>query len=196
MSPPLLGPRFREALLWAAELHETQTRKGQRVPYVSHLLSVCALVLEDGGAEDEAIAALLHDAAEDQGGEKQLAEIENRFGPAVARIVAACSDTFEDPKPAWRPRKEAHLAHLSREAREVPGLLRVVAADKLHNAQCTLLDLESQGEALWSRFNGGRDGSLWYYQAVHHTLREAGGGPLVDRLGRVVRQLTELARPE
>ena len=114
---PILGDRFEEALAFAARTHRTQLRKGSGIPYVGHLLGVCSLVIEDGGSEDEAIAALLHDAAEDRGGERMLDEIRTRFGDHVADIVAACSDTFETPKPPWQTRKQTYIDHLERPAR-------------------------------------------------------------------------------
>ena len=158
-----LGSRFAEALQYAFELHAGQTRKGAGVPYFGHLLGVAALVIEDGGSEDEAIAALLHDAAEDQGGEETLRQIRARFGPEVARIVEQCSDSLEQPKPQWRPRKERYLRHL-KHAR--PDVLRVSVADKLYNAQTILKDYRRLGDALWDRFNVGKDDQIWYYRAL------------------------------
>ena len=175
---------FEDALVYAARLHRDQTRKGTGVPYVTHLLAVAAIVGENGGTEDEVIAALLHDAPEDAGGEARLGEIRARFGAGVAEIVAGCSDTYEDPKPPWRARKEAYLDHLA----EAPSPVRLVsAADKLHNARSVLSDYRSVGEDLWGRFNGGRDGTLWYYRAVADAL--AGDGPVAAELGRVVAEL-------
>lgn len=189
-SEHLLGPRFERALVFAFELHREQYRKGRTIPYISHLLSVAALVLEDGGSEDEAIAGLLHDAVEDQGGQPTLERIRAEFGDAVAEIVAACTDSHETPKPDWRPRKEAYLASL---AGKPPHILRVVSADKLHNARSILTDLRSEGPALWARFTGKQAGSLWYYRALHSALAAAtGGGRLVDELGRVVTEIEHL----
>ena len=180
--------KFEDALGYAARVHRDQTRKGTGVPYITHLLAVAAIVGENGGTEDEVIAALLHDAPEDAGGEARLAEIRGRFGDGVAGIVAGCSDTYEDPKPPWRARKEAYLEHLAR----APSLVRLVsAADKLHNARSMLSDYRSAGEDLWGRFNGGRDGTLWYYRAVADAL--AGDGPVADELGRVVAELERAA---
>ena len=133
--------------------HRDQRRKGTEIPYIGHLLGVCSLVIEDGGTEDEAIAALLHDAAEDQGGEQTLERIRAEFGDHVAEIVRACSDTLEDPKPPWRTRKEAYLAHLDEQPAPV---LRVSLADKLFNARAILRDYLSVGDELWQRFNGRR----------------------------------------
>ena len=179
-----------EALVYAADLHRDQTRKGTGVPYVTHLLAVAAIVGENGGTENEVIAALLHDAPEDAGGEARLAEIRARFGDAVADIVAGCTDTYEDPKPPWRRRKEEYLVHLS----EAPAPIRLVsAADKLHNARSVLADYHTIGEDLWSRFNGGREGTLWYYRAASDTLAKAGDGAVVDELNRVVTEIEHLA---
>jgi (p)ppGpp synthase/HD superfamily hydrolase len=148
-------------------------------------------VLQDGGSEDEAIAALLHDAPEDQGGEAMLAQIEDEFGSDVATIVAECSDTFEMPKPPWRERKERYLAHLP----EASGsALRVSVADKLDNARAILLDYERLGEDLWARFHPDAD-QLWYYRTLVSTYRsiESFRSPMIDELDRVVSTLEKLA---
>jgi (p)ppGpp synthase/HD superfamily hydrolase len=181
------GEKFDDALLLAADLHREQTRKGTGVPYVTHLLAVAAIVGESGGTEEEVIAALLHDAPEDAGGEARLEEIRVRFGKTVAGIVAGCSDTYEDPKPPWRERKEAYVAHL---AGASPSVRLVTAADKLHNVRSVLADYRALGEVLWDRFNGGRDGTLWYYRAVADEL--AGDGPVANELGRATRELEAL----
>lgn len=163
-----LGPRFDEALVYAHEAHRAQTRRGGDVPYVAHLLGVAALVIEDGGDEDEAIAALLHDAAEDAGGRKRLDDIRARFGDRVAGIVAACTDTYDDPKPPWRARKAAYIDHLRTETD--PGVLRVSLADKLHNARAILRDFREVGDELWKRFNPGAD-PRWYYETLVEVFR-------------------------
>jgi GTP pyrophosphokinase len=182
--------RFTDALAWAVTLHARQRRKGTDIPYASHLLAVCALVLEDGGDEDQAIAALLHDAVEDQGGRPMLDEIRGRFGPQVADIVLACTDAETVPKPPWRERKERYLVHLGTAS---PAARRVSCADKLHNARCVLADYRVHGERLWGRFNGGRDGTLWYYRSLVEAFRRAGTAPMVDELDRVVTELERLA---
>jgi|SRR5579884_1913895 len=185
-----LTPRFEEALIYATHLHATQSRKGSATPYIAHLLAVTALVLENGGNEDEAIAALLHDAVEDQGGAATREEIRRRFGNSIVEIVDGCTDAEVMPKPPWRPRKEAFLARL----REAPASVRlVVAADKLHNARSVLGDYRILGESLWKRFNGGKEGTLWYYRTAVDALRSAGTNPLVDELNRVVTELEYLA---
>jgi (p)ppGpp synthase/HD superfamily hydrolase len=185
-----LSSRFEEALTFATRLHAGQCRKSTTIPYVAHLLGVASLVLEAGGDEDEAIAALLHDAVEDQGGEATLEEIRRRFGETVAAIVDGCSDTTTVPKPPWRARKEAYIAHL-REASASECL--VSAADKLHNARTILADYRVLGEVLWERFNGGKEGTLWYYRALVETFRAASPTPLVEELERVVAEIERLA---
>jgi len=179
-----LGERFDRAFALASTLHRSQRRKASDIPYVSHLMAVAALVLEHGGGEDDAIAALLHDAAEDQGGLATLERIRVEFGPRVAELIAGASDTFESPKPAWRARKERYLAHL-READE--AALRLSLADKLHNARCTLVDVRAQGTSAWQRFSGGREGTLWYLGSVADIGRERGvHASLVRELDEVV----------
>jgi (p)ppGpp synthase/HD superfamily hydrolase len=184
------GERFEEALLYAARLHRDQTRKGTEVPYVTHLLAVAAIVGENGGTEDEVVAALLHDAPEDRGGKDRLEDIRARFGDEVAEIVDGCTDTYEDPKPEWRPRKEAYVAHV---AKASPSVRLVSAADKLHNARSILADLRSLGDRLWARFTGGKEGTLWYYRVLVEAYAEAGSNPVVEELDRVVREIEALA---
>lgn len=186
---PFTG-RIEEALVYAAQLHAGQKRKISEVPYLSHLLSVAALVMEMGGEENEAIAALLHDAPEEQGGRKTLEEIRRRFGERVAEIVESCTDTFETPKPDWRPRKEAHLARLRQAS---PEALRVILADKLHNARSILLDFQRMGDALWDYFNGGTEGTLWYYNQMVAILNEGGDKIWAAELERVVAEIERLA---
>lgn len=158
---PLLSPKFALALQFANEIHGTQQRKGAGAPYISHLMAVSASVLEHGGTETEAIAALLHDAAEDCGGRPMLETVRVMFGDAVAEIVEACTDTMEEPKPKWRPRKEAYVAHL---ASASPSIKLVAGCDKLHNLQTTLRDLRAgQPADYWSRFTAGADAQAWYY---------------------------------
>ncbi|MFQ5846210.1 MAG: HD domain-containing protein [Candidatus Methylomirabilales bacterium] len=188
-NPPALSPRFEDALQHAARLHATQKRKGTAIPYMAHLMSVAALVLEDGGDEDEAIAALLHDAVEDQGGPPTLEGIRRRFGARVARIVDGCTDADTLPKPPWRQRKEQYLARLRHAPAEVR---RVLAADKLHNARAILADFRRVGDVLWERFNGDRDGTLWYYRSLVTALHDTGSGVIVEELDRIVTELERL----
>src|SRR5262245_55707540 len=185
------GERFDRAMLFAHDKHRHQSRKGKKVPYISHLLAVASLVIDNGGSEDEAIGALLHDVAEDQGGREALAEIDREFGRDVAAIVEGCSDTLETPKPAWRKRKEDYLGHLRTAS---PSVRLVAAADKLHNARDTLQDYRRLGEAVWSNFNVGREEQLWYYRSVANVLRETGANAIVEELNRVVSEMEWLAR--
>ncbi len=189
--PMFLSSRFEEALAFATQLHARQTRKGTDIPYIAHLLAVTSLVLENGGSEDEAIAALLHDAVEDQGGVSTRKEIRRRFGATVAEIVDGCTDSDISPKPPWRSRKEGYVARL-REAS--PPVRLVSAADKLHNARTILADYRASGELVWERFTGGRDGTLWYYRALVDALRAGGASPLVKELDRVVAEIEQLAQ--
>lgn len=184
---------FEEALIYAAHLHSEQLRKGTSIPYIAHLLGVCSIALEHGANEDEAIAALLHDAVEDQGGQAVLDDIRMRFGDCVAEIVAGCTDTMLMPKPPWRERKEAYITHLA----QTPAPVRLIsAADKLYNARAILKDYRALGELLWERFTGGREGTLWYYRAITDAYRRFGPNPLVDELERVVAELERLAGAE
>ena len=155
----ILSSRFYDAVAFAGKLHANQVRKGSETPYIAHLLSVTSIAIEHGADEDEAVAALLHDAIEDQGGATIREEIRRRFGDHVVEIVDGCTDAEDIPKPPWRERKEAHIAHVRHASRSV---LLVVAADKLHNARTILVDYRRSGKLLWDRFTGGRKGTLWY----------------------------------
>ncbi len=168
---PCSHSRFSQALVYAADAHKDQTRKGTSVPYVAHVLAVAALALENGANEDEAIAALLHDTVEDCGGEARLSDVRERFGATVADIVWGCSDTMETPKPPWRERKETYLHRLDAES---PSVLLVSACDKLHNVRSLLVSVRNDGEAAWARFKGGKAGTLWYYRAALATLEATG----------------------
>ena len=188
--PQILTDRFRDALDYAYRLHENQNRKGTQVPYIAHLLGVTSLVLEDGGGEDEAIAAMLHDAVEDQGGLDTLSTIEKRFGKWVAFIVDSLTDSYENPKPDWRFRKERYVSHLT----TAPTVVRRVSlADKLHNARSILLSLQVEGEDTWLRFNGGKDGTLWYYDALVDVFSATGDDLMTKELSRVVSEIKKLA---
>ena len=185
----LLGVRFDEALLLATRLHRQQARKASGVPYVAHLLAVTALVMEEGGGEDVAIAALLHDAAEDQGGEATLAYIEAAFGASVARWVRQASDTFEQPKPSWEQRKRHHLAAIPSADREAR---LIMLADKVHNARSILADHRRVGRSVWMRFNAGRDRTMWYYQSLTEVFDRALAPVLYDELVNCVAMMKEL----
>jgi (p)ppGpp synthase/HD superfamily hydrolase len=188
---PALTGRFIRALGYAARVHSRQVRKGKGRPYVGHLLSVASIVIEHGGDEDAVIAALLHDAVEDQGGLPRLREIRNKFGARVARIVEGCTDSHEIPKPPWRERK---LAYISRVRSESPEVRLVSAADKLSNAREILADHRLEGDAVFERFHGRKDGTLEYYRALVNEFRAAGTSPLVEELDRVVTALEARAR--
>ena len=185
-----LTDRFDRALLYATHVHGGQLRKGSGVPYVAHLLAVAATVLEYDGCEDMAIAALLHDAVEDQGGEPRLADIRNRFGPRVADIVRSCSDSTVNasagqPKEEWRLRKTRYVAHLGSAD---TGALLVSLADKIHNARAILRDLRKPGvgAAVWSRFKASKQDTLWHYRELAQAFRTHLPGQLADELGEIV----------
>ena len=189
---PLLNPsRFADALAYATTLHAEQRRKGTDIPYIAHLLGVASLALEHRPDEDLAIAALLHDAVEDQGGAKTLRQIRRLYGDRVAEIVDGCSDTDVVPKPPWRRRKEIYLDHLRSASDDVRF---VSACDKLHNLRAIIHDYRTHGDALWKRFNGGKDGTLWYYAVLAKTYRKAEQSPLVDDVSRDARTLQRLVR--
>lgn len=185
-----LSERFEDALLLSTRLHATQFRKGSQTPYIAHLLSVAALVLEAGGDEDLVIAALLHDAVEDQGGLETLKDIRVRYGNRVAFIVDSCSDAYSIPKPAWKKRKEDYLTHLQSSSSEV----RLVSlADKLHNARCILRNILEGESEIWDKFKGGKEGTLWYYRSLISVFEKFESNYLLDELKRVVNQIEELA---
>ncbi|GJM20718.1 MAG: hypothetical protein DHS20C15_06330 [Planctomycetota bacterium] len=187
-----LSPRFQAAVQLTLELHRDQHRKGGELPYVTHLFAVMALVGEAGGTENEQIAALLHDAVEDQGGAPTLARLRAEFGDEVADIVAACSDTDVVPKPPWEARKRAYIEHLRTASRSV---LLVSAADKLHNLRSTVFDARELGAEIFARFNGGHAGTLWYYRGLLAIFEERLGGPLVEELSEALARLETLTGP-
>lgn len=179
-----LSSRFDDALHYAHDAHRRQTRKGNGAPYIGHLLGVASIVIDDGGTEDEAIGALLHDAAEDQGGRQRLEEIRARFGDPVAKIVEDCTDSWDTPKRPWIERKRAYVEH----ARSLPApSLRVAAADKVHNAYAILRDLRNTGDQVWARFNAPADDVVEYYEDLVRAFRQSGGGKLVEELERIVK---------
>ncbi len=184
-----LTPRFEDALAYAAQLHTEQVRKGTFIPYISHPLAVCAIVLEDGGDKDEAIAALLHDGPEDAGGEQTLKEIERRFGTRVAGVVRECSDTFENTEPQWKQRKERYIGHLEHASAEA---LRVSLADRLHNVRSILRDHAAVRDSLWDRFNASRNDTVWYYSSLAEVFGRCRPGPMADELKEQVKELRSL----
>jgi (p)ppGpp synthase/HD superfamily hydrolase len=189
----ILSPRFEAALMYAAQKHACQPRKRTNIPYIAHLLGVASIVLEYRGNEDEAVAALLHDAVEDQGGNSTRQEICRLFGDCVTKIVDGCTDTDVTPKPDWRPRKKAYLARLSNEQSSTRF---VSAADKLENARAILADYRQIGESLWSRFNGGKEGTFWYYRSLVDVYCQSGTlVELVEELDQVLTQIECLALP-
>lgn len=186
----ILSNRFSEALTYAAELHATQVRKGSGVPYIAHLLGTASIALEYGASEDEAIAALLHDAIEDQGGATTRAAIRRRFGDTVTAIVDGCTDSDATPKPPWRQRKQAYIDRIS----TASGSVRLVsAADKLYNVRSILKDYRQLGDTVWERFQGKKEGSLWYYRSLVEAFRQAELTPIVEELDRTVLELTKLS---
>lgn len=180
-----LTDRFSSAVALALDLHRTQTRKVSGTPFVAHLLRVAGTVLEHGADEDTAIAAVLHDAIEDQGGPKARKIIQDRFGERVANIVDECSDTDKTPKPPWRERKERYLAHL---ATASPSARMISAADKLDNIRSLLSSYHQSGEAIWRHFRGGKDGTLWYFRSVRDILKQTGPESLANELSRAVEE--------
>ena len=179
-----LTSKLDRAFSYAHEVHDGQFKKGTSVPYLGHLMGVSSIVLGDGGSEDEAVAALLHDAAEDHGGRARLDDIRSRFGDEVARIVEDCTDSWDTPKPSWLARKQAYIQR----ARTLPSpSLRVSIADKVHNTYGILRDLRNIGEKVWERYDVSPDDVLAYYESLVRAYREAGGRRLVDELERIVR---------
>ena len=186
----MLTSHFQEALNLAFNLHKEQTRKAIPVPYFAHLMGVASLVLEAGGDEDTAIAALLHDAVEDQGGMPILEEIRRCFGDGVAEIVDFCTDAYTKPKPAWRDRKEKHLAKLRLAS---PEARLVSVADKLYNVRTMMDALRMEGNQIWGRFNGGKDGTLWYYRSLLEVFSTTGSDLITEEYAHAVTLLERLA---
>jgi (p)ppGpp synthase/HD superfamily hydrolase len=186
-----LSRNFEKALVYARRIHEGQLRKKTRIPYIAHILGVTAIAMEYGATETEAIGALLHDAVEDCGGAKRLRDIKRKFGKAVAKIVEGCTDTDQTPKPPWLARKKAYIAHL----RNAPASTQIVsAADKLHNLRAILMDYRTERHKLWSRFNGGKKGTLWYYAALLKAFPSSKRlAPLLAELNRTLTALETIA---
>lgn len=185
-----LTKRFEDALVYAAHAHAGQVQKERNVPYLAHLLAVASIALEHKATEDEAIGALLHDAAEDAGGRGRLEDIRQRFGPAVAEIVEGCTDTFKTPKPEWLKRKQAYIERLPK---ALPSVRLVSACDKLHNARSILADYRDVGDKVFDRFKGKKQGTLWYYRALVSAFRQAGPDALIDELDRTLTELERVA---
>src|SRR5208283_4660883 len=190
LKPPALGSRLQRAFRYAAEQHDGQTRKQSAVPYLSHLMAVASLVLEAGGDEDMAIAALLHDVVEDCGGMPRLREVRKMFGSRVAKIVEGCTDSFGEPKPEWVERKKGYL----REVKHADVETRLVSAsDKLHNVRTILTDYRQHGEAIWTRFTGKKEGTLWYYRALSDEYRRRNPNRITSELEITVTALESAA---
>jgi (p)ppGpp synthase/HD superfamily hydrolase len=188
--PIKLGPRFLRAFLFGAEKHRGQARKASTIPYLAHLMGVASLVLEAGGDEDLAAAALLHDVVEDCGGGPMLKEVRRRFGPRVAKVVDGCTDADTYPKPPWRERKENYIRHLKNAGADTR---LVSAADKLNNVRSILSDYRAVGESIWSRFNGGREGTLWYYRTLRDEFLRNKPNRITRELELAVHELESLA---
>jgi len=187
----IIGPKFLEALRFAVQIHGEDLRKGTSIPYLSHLLSVCSLVLEDDGDEDEAIAALLHDTLEDHPEDVMKADIEDRFGNRVADLVTQCTDTPPDygggPKAPWHERKAAYVERIRNE--KYP-LCRIALADKLHNTRTIVMDHRRLGNSIWARFNANKEDQLRYQRALVEAFREARAPDhILDELDSLVREL-------
>jgi (p)ppGpp synthase/HD superfamily hydrolase len=187
--PPKLGPRFMRAFQFAAEKHAGQKRKASTIPYIAHLMGVASLVLEAGGDEDLTIAALLHDVVEDCGGAAMLKEVRRRFGKRVAEIVDGCTDAYSVPKPPWRERKESYMRRLKKESADTR---LVSAADKLNNVRSILSDFRALGDSVWSRFNGGREGTLWYYRTLRDEFLRRNQNRITRDFDLAVRELESL----
>ncbi|MGC1646336.1 MAG: HD domain-containing protein [Candidatus Sulfotelmatobacter sp.] len=185
-----LGPRFLRAFEFAAEKHKNQTRKASTIPYIAHLMGVASLVLEAGGDEELAIAALLHDVVEDCGGAPMLKEVRRLFGARVAKVVEGCTDADTYPKPPWQARKEKYIRHLK--AADTDTKL-VAAADKLNNVRSILSDYRAIGESVWSRFHGGREGTLWYYRSLRDVFLRYKWNRITRDLELAVKELDALA---
>lgn len=190
LRPPKLGRRLQDAFKYAAEQHAGQTRKKSAVPYLAHLIAVTSLVLEAGGDEDMAIAALLHDVVEDCGGMPRLREVRKKFGARVARIVEGCTDSFGDDRGEWRERKQNYL----NEVKHADAETRLVSAcDKLHNVRTIVSDYRSIGQAVWERFSGKKEGSLWYYRALSDEYQRREPNAITRELALTVTELERLA---
>src|SRR5579871_1791485 len=184
-----VGPQFQRAFLFAAEKHKGQPRKTTSIPYIAHLMGVASLVFEAGGDEDLAIAALLHDVVEDCGGAPKLKQIRRRFGTRVAKIVDGCTDAYGLPKPPWHDRKVSYINRLKKEDDETR---LVSAADKLNNVRSILSDYRAIGESVWSRFHGGRDGTLWYYRTLRDEFLRSKPNRITLDFDLAVRELESL----
>ena len=185
------SPRFRYAFDYAATLHAADLRKGNRIPYLSHLLEVCSIVMRYGGNEDAVVAALLHDAAEDHGGKPRLVDMQRNFGKTVASIVEECTDTTSRPKESWEVRKRNYVKHVPAASR---GGLLVSAADKLANVRAILADHYIVGDEVYKRFKRPKRRTLWYYNALSRAFTTHFPGDLSKELRRTVAELNRVSK--
>lgn len=193
-----LTGRFTTSIEYARQLH-TEFRKGTDIPYMAHLLGVAAIVMGEAGrrvpvTEEMVIAAVLHDTVEDHGGMPRLRELEKKFGPNVARMVAGLSDTFaedHDKKEGWEDRKAAYIHRLQNERDDV---FLISAADKLYNAKAMLDDFRETGNSVWDRFHGGPTEQLWYFNELLRVFNSRPRNRIIDEFERVVRELEGLMR--
>jgi (p)ppGpp synthase/HD superfamily hydrolase len=184
----VLTVRFDEALLYTHEIHRDHARRGK--PIIAHLLGVASLVLEFGGDEDEAIGALLHDAAEEAGGRERVVEIRERFGDAVAEMVHYCTDSYDQRPPPWRVRKERYLRRLPMAS---PSAVLISVADKLYNVRQLIIDLRAKGNDAWDDYSGGREGRLWYYRSLAEAFKQMGSALAIDEFALAVADLEAIA---
>lgn len=185
-----LSEEFLEAFEFTFNLHKDQVRKGSEIPYMSHLMGVTALVLEDGGNETEAIAALLHDSVEDQGGLATLKIIQRKFGNGVAGLVEFCTDSMETPKPPWKDRK---LAVINKVSSAGDSEYKIMLADKLHNLRTIKTIAETSGNDIWERFTGGHEGSLWYYRQLLSRFQLRGDHPYLREIEAILDYLEAIS---
>ena len=181
-----LTNKFEQALVYATQLHANQTRKVDKIPYISHLMSVSALILEAGGSEDEAIAGLLHDAVEDQGGKATREEIRQKFGETIVEIVDGCTESDITPKPPWKERKIQYIENI----RNASDSVKLVSlADKLHNARSLLIGYQNQGDRLWDYFTGSKEDKLWFYGELLEIYKQVNVNFMTVELEQILREL-------
>ena len=191
MEIPTYDPRLDDALAFVAERFRFKARKATRVPYLSHLLAVTAMVMEHGGTADQMVAAALHDYLEDVVG-ASVTEIEERFGPNVARLVDALSDSKDAsrPKAPWRIRKTTHLSQLRTAGTDVK---LIAACDKLHNARSVIVDQKRVGDEAFTRFSAPKDDTLWFYRESLGALREGYDHEVLEELAAAIDEMHRLA---
>ncbi|MEO1428355.1 MAG: HD domain-containing protein [Cyanobacteria bacterium J06633_8] len=181
-----LTTKFEQALIYATQLHANQTRKVDKIPYISHLMSVSALILEAGGSEDEAIAGLLHDAIEDQGGKATREQIRDKFGEQIVEIIDGCTESDITPKPPWKERKIQYIENIRNGSDSVK---LVSLADKLHNARSLLIGYRNKGDKLWDYFSGSKEDKLWFYRELLVIYQQSYDNFMTVELERILREL-------